>query len=99
MGQQITIKTRVTARFVFEYAYMHYVYILELENGQFYTGYSDDLTTRIKRHRQGSTTTTSRVKPQQLVFYGAFSSEQKARDFERYLKTKSGFAFRNKRLL
>ncbi|MBI4174998.1 GIY-YIG nuclease family protein [Candidatus Berkelbacteria bacterium] len=78
---------------------MHYVYILELENGQYYTGYSTDLKTRITRHRQGSTTTTARVKPRDLVFYAAFESKQKARDFEQYLKTKSGWAFRNKHLV
>ncbi len=77
---------------------MHYVYILELENGQFYTGYSDDLKTRILRHYQGSTTTTARIKPRELV-YAAFTDEQKARDFERYLETKSGWAFRSKHLI
>ena len=78
---------------------MHYVYILALKNGQHYTGYSQDLRTRIRRHQQSSTRTTARIKPEELVFYAAFSIEQKARDFEKYLKTKSGWAFRNKRLI
>jgi len=34
-----------------------------------------------------------------LVFYAAFETKKKALDFEKYLKTNSGFAFRNKRLI
>ncbi len=34
-----------------------------------------------------------------LVFYAAFVSAKRARAFEKYLKSSSGKAFRNKRLL
>ena len=78
---------------------MYYVYILKLENNQFYTGFSNDLKTRIKRHTQKSTKTTTRIAPIEMKFYAAFNSKEKALSFERYLKSSSGFAFRNKHLI
>ena len=80
-------------------AYMYYVYILSLENKQYYIGYTTDLQKRYKRHFQSSTKTTTRIKPVKLEFYAAFSSKLKAQSFEKYLKSSSGFAFRNKRLI
>ncbi len=78
---------------------MYYVYILKLVNNQFYTGFSSDLKTRIKRHFQSSTRTTTRIKPDKLVFYCAFENKKLALDFEKYLKSSSGSAFRNKHLI
>lgn len=78
---------------------MYYIYILKLKNNDYYIGYTKNLKQRIKRHESGSTTTTNRIKPVGLEFYAAFTTEAKARQFEAYLKTASGFAFRNKRLL
>jgi len=78
---------------------MFYVYILKLKNDQFYTGFTRDLKTRIKRHTQSAIKTTARVKPKELVFYAAFKREKSALNFEKYLKSSSGFAFRNKRLI
>jgi hypothetical protein len=34
-----------------------------------------------------------------LVWYSAFSTSEKCSEFEKYLKTASGKAFRNKRLV
>ncbi|MBT5237417.1 GIY-YIG nuclease family protein [Candidatus Peregrinibacteria bacterium] len=78
---------------------MYYVYILELENGQYYSGFTRDLKKRLIAHKNHSSPTTSRIEPKELVFYSAFKSKQKALDFEKYLKSSSGFAFRNKRLI
>lgn len=78
---------------------MHYVYILKLINKTYYIGYSADLKKRIKEHIEGRVSWTKNLKPLKLVFYAAFSSKKKALDFEKYLKTNSGFAFRNKRLV
>lgn len=78
---------------------MYYVYLLLLANGQYYAGYTTNLKQRYKRHLQNSTKTTARIKPEKLEFYAAFSSKIKAQEFEKYLKTSSGFAFRNKRLV
>lgn len=78
---------------------MHYVYILELADTEYYIGYSSDLRRRISEHKRGIVFTTNKGKAGDLVFYAAFKTEQKARDFEKYLKSSSGFAFRNKRLI
>lgn len=37
--------------------------------------------------------------PWKLVWYGSFNTLKKAQEFEKYLKSSSGFAFRNKRLI
>jgi len=78
---------------------MYYVYILELKNNQHYIGFTTDLKNRIIAHHQSQNLTTKRIRPEKLLFYAAFESKQKALDFERYLKSSSGFAFRNKRLI
>ncbi len=78
---------------------MYYVYILKLQNEDYYIGFTKDLQMRVQRHFQNSTSTTKRIKPKNLIFYAAFESKKLALDFEKYLKTPSGFAFRNKRLI
>lgn len=78
---------------------MYYVYILELENGQHYTGCTEDLNARLIKHKHHAVPTTSRIRPEELVFYAAFKSKEKAYAFEKYLKSSSGCAFRKKRLL
>jgi len=78
---------------------MFYVYILRLCNGTYYTGYSLDLQGRVKTHLEGNVQQTKNFRPLKLVYYSCFESKKKALDFERYLKTYSGFAFRNKRLV
>ena len=78
---------------------MHYVYILELTNGQHYTGCTEDLNARLTKHKHHAVPTTSRIRPEELLFYAAFKSKEKAYAFEKYLKSSSGYAFRKKRLL
>ena len=78
---------------------MQYVYILRLENGQYYTGCTKDLPKRLDKHDHHSVTTTTRIRPDHLIFYAAFETKDKAYAFEKYLKSSSGFAFRNKRLV
>ena len=78
---------------------MYYVYILQLKDKTFYHGFSSNLKERIKAHSQGFVSATKNLRPFTLVFYAAFESEETAVKFEDYLKTTSGFAFRNKRLV
>ena len=79
---------------------MHYVYLLHLKNGQFYVGYTNNMDDRLARHMRGEACrTTERIHIESVEFYSAFKSEEKARAFEKYLKSSSGFAFRKKRLL
>ncbi len=78
---------------------MHYVYILQLEDGRHYTGCTQDLQKRLTQHNQGSVKTTANHRPEELLFYAAFKEKERAYAFEEYLKSSSGFAFRNKRLI
>ena len=78
---------------------MFYTYILQLKDKSYYVGYSSDLKARIKTHQEGDVESTKNLRPFKIVYYSAFSSQKKATDFEKYLKTASGFAFRNKRFI
>ena len=79
---------------------MRYVYLLQSEAfaGQRYVGVTSDLRRRILDHNAGKSPHTSKYGPWKLVTYVAFSDEQKAETFERYLKSGSGHAFAKKRL-
>ncbi len=79
---------------------MHYVYILKsLKSNTLYYGYTTDLERRLKEHNEGKSLYTKGHMPWKLTFYSAFENEQKARDFESYLKSGSGKAFAYKRLV
>ena len=78
---------------------MYYCYVLRLTNNKDYIGFSSDLKQRIEDHKQGKVFATRKFLPLKLVYYSAFISKKKALDFEKYLKTTSGFAFRSKRLI
>lgn len=78
---------------------MYHAYIIQLSDNSFYHGSSTNLTDRIKAHQSGSVESTKNLRPIKLVFYAAFTSKKLATDFEDYLKTTSGWAFRNKRLI
>lgn len=79
---------------------MYYVYLLESEvsGGQRYIGLTTDLKRRLADHNAGTSSHTSKYTPWRLVTYVAFSEVEKARAFERYLKSGSGHAFAKKRL-
>lgn len=79
---------------------MYYVYLLESEvfGGQRYIGLTTDLKRRLADHNAGKSSHTSKYTPWRLVTYVAFSDVEKARAFERYLKSGSGHAFAKKRL-
>ena len=79
---------------------MKYVYLLEsIEfQNETYVGLTDDLRARLFAHNAGRSPHTSKFKPWRLVTYVAFSEDQKAVEFERYLKSASGRAFARKRL-
>ncbi|MDP3994361.1 MAG: GIY-YIG nuclease family protein [bacterium] len=77
---------------------MYYVYILKLKNGKYYIGYSSDLKQRIREHKNGRVATTKKF-PIKLIQYSAFEKKVNATNFEKYLKSSSGFAFRNKHLV
>jgi len=78
---------------------VYYIYILQLQDETYYHGFSDDLKKRLVNHKHGLVESTKNLRPVKLIFYAAFSKKNKAIAFEKYLKSSSGFAFRNKRLI
>lgn len=79
---------------------MHYCYILLSSKSHiFYFGSTNDLKSRFKLHNSGAVRSTKSHLPWKLVWYGGFTTEKEARDFERYLKSGSGKAFAYKRFV
>ena len=78
----------------------YYVYILQskVNTDRFYIGFTENIENRLKAHNSGKDPHTSKYKPWRIKTAIAFTYRQKALDFERYLKTKSGRAFAKKRL-
>ena len=83
-----------------EMAKFPYVYVVQshVDPERFYTGLTDDLFMRLKRHNSGQVLHTAKWKPWRLKTYVAFSDRSRAAQFERYLKSSSGRAFLKKRL-
>jgi putative endonuclease len=77
------------------------VYVLRSLNeaDHIYNGWTNDLRQRLKEHNWGMFPHTAGHLPWDIAWYVAFSNEESARDFERYLKSGSGRAFLHKRLL
>jgi len=80
-------------------AIMWYVYILKCSDNSYYTGCTNNLKNRLERHNKGEVHFTKSRLPVELITYIAFTNKYKAFDFEKYLKSGSGIAFRNKRLV
>mgnify|MGYP001601460682 CR=1 FL=1 len=79
---------------------MFYAYILiSKQRHKFYFGSAKDLRERLRLHNEGKVQSTKYGIPWRLVWYGAFGTEQEARNFEQYLKNGSGKSFAYKRLI
>jgi putative endonuclease len=78
---------------------MYYVYLLKLADNTIYTGSTKDVKKRFEKHAGGNVLATKGHRPVELIYYCAFISKTRALQFEQYLKTGSGQAFRNKHLL
>ena len=79
---------------------LFYVYILQSQSEakNFYTGRTEDLHARLKKHNAGEVPHPAKVRPWHIKTAIAFTEEKRAVDFERYLKSASGRAFAKKRL-
>lgn len=79
---------------------MKYVYILQslADTEHFYTGITDDLRARLSTHNSGTVTHTAKHRPWCIKSYIAFTDQERAFAFEKYLKSASGRAFAKKRL-
>ena len=80
---------------------MWYVYVIRSVRytGQEYTGATANLKRRLADHNAGKSGHTAKFAPWKLVWYSAFPDKYKALNFERYLKSHSGRAFAQKRLI
>ena len=80
---------------------MHYVYLLRSvsEPERSYTGCTRNLKARLASHNAGQNPSTACGRPWQIVAYVALRDEERARAFERYLKSGSGRTFAKRHLL
>lgn len=80
---------------------MYYVYILRSLNHpeQIYVGRTQNLKKRLSNHNAGTTFHTAKYRPWEYIAHFAFKEEITAQKFEEYLKSHSGRAFRDKRLI
>jgi len=70
---------------------MYYAYVLEsLKDGNFYTGYTDNLQKRFKEHNAGLVVSTKSRRPLRLIYYEAYLNRWDAKRRERYFKTGMG---------
>ena len=79
---------------------MTYVYVLQslLQSERYYVGVTGDLRSRLRRHNAGEVSHTSKYAQWTVKTYIAFSNEEQAFAFKKYLKSTSGRAFAKKRL-
>ena len=78
----------------------YYVYILQSQkDGSYYTGFTSDIINRVDVHNSGQVAYTAAKIPFELVWYCCFKAKIQAIQFEKYLKSGSGFAFARKRLV
>jgi putative endonuclease len=78
---------------------MWYVYILLCADSSPYVGCTNDIDRRISDHNSHKVHYTKDKLPISIITYIAFPNKYKAFEFEKYLKTGSGIAFRNRHLI
>jgi len=74
---------------------MRYVYLLESMShpGKRYVGITEDFKKRLIEHNDGKSPHTSKYAPWRCPIAVRFADHTKARGFEKYLKSGSGYAF------
>jgi len=78
---------------------MNYVYVLQsFKDKKFYTGYTNDLRKRFKKHNKGLIQSTSNRNPFKLIYYEGCINQQDATAREKFLKTGMGKRYINNRL-
>lgn len=78
---------------------MYYVYILQSQKDlSRYIGVTVDLKRRLHEHNNGNARYSNTKRPYRLIWYAAFREKTRAYEFEKYLKSSSGYAFAKKRL-
>lgn len=78
---------------------MYYTYALQSQkDGNFYTGFTQNLKLRFEQHNKGMVESTKDRRPLTLVYYEACLDRDDATRREKYLKTYHGKMFLRKRL-
>jgi putative endonuclease len=77
---------------------MYFVYLLKCSDNSDYVGYSEDIKRRVLDHNYGKVPATVDLRPVKLHWFCVFNNKKAALDFEAFLKSGSGTAFRHKRL-
>ena len=73
---------------------MFYVYVLlSSKDNKLYTGSSDDLKSRIARHKEGKVTATKDRLPVELIYYEAYKDKRDGTKREYFLKRGRGREF------
>jgi predicted GIY-YIG superfamily endonuclease len=77
-----------------------YVYVLvsEADASRHYTGCTTDLAARLTKHNEGGVPHTAKHRPWRVETVVRFTSQDKARAFESYLKSGSGREFARRHL-
>jgi len=68
----------------------YWVYVLELENGKYYVGQTNDLRRRLREHREGRSPFTRRNPMRKLVYWETFSTRGEAMKREKIIKSGKG---------
>jgi putative endonuclease len=77
----------------------YYIYILEsYKDGQWYTGYTDDLKQRVKKHNQGQNKSTKHKRPWKLIYFEGCINKEDALAREKYLKSGMGKRYLKNRM-
>ena len=76
----------------------YYVYILQSVNhlDKYYVGFSTDVKERLRKHNEGGDKHTAKYKPWKIKNTVSVDDKTKALEFEKYLKSHSGWAFTKK---
>lgn len=75
---------------------MYYIRSLK-DSTKTYIGFTNNIEQRLQKHNKGASIYTCDFRPWKLVAFVAFDSEEKAIQFEKYIKVGSGHAFAQKR--
>lgn len=69
---------------------VYYIYILRSLKDNYYTGYTNNLESRINEHQKGRVQSTKHRIPFELVYFEGCLNQQDAIRREKYLKTTYG---------
>jgi len=79
--------------------YIVYILLSVKDPSRYYIGITKNLEQRLKAHNNSEVGYTKRYTPWQVETYIVFKNKSLAANFEKYLKSGSGYAFLKKRLI